>query len=550
MPDIDSDTDDEDFSNDTVIDALGNEEIKNGLLDSESMNLMLMGESANPIETRNIQRTVESGLDTVNTDLDNWSVCEDIDHDALYFDYQKLGTNVYAQMCTNGYIGSAHSSSVRLRFKETPEEFSFNEIITIREIEPCRRNMNVCGGHGYMPLMIKNFLIDQRENTHLFGALPLLLSRILVDNPGSFDGDKAILYEELQELFDPLENILNEAQATLKKSGCNTIWFEFFFMSTLDAPFCDMIYPTFDYSSCMKMVLHDEYSKRWYEIINEYLTPVLTVMDHLRTIQAEPDEHKPALHKFSPELKTSLLFCMEVVVSFFGIIGFRGRIMKAVQEAVGDEEVFWRVPPEFKTVLCENEQDFCHFGLDPTLLKLPDFVRDTPITELNLKKTPSHIQSLRGLLKTKLTLPVGYFSCISKVQQILFRHDRRTSPLGVGFFEKVDFHNLATQTEASRKRMFDRLACVCAEAYTCEWWFIVNERTTYERNNTAWTPNVGFPRRLVDFPQTVDSFHAWVALHGTSWIIPSTNFIRLTPQVVDPGISIIVYLFFVVYLPG
>ena len=533
-PLLDSDDKDE-YDYDPPGNADGEAGNDNGYAAKESMDLIQMGEVGHPREARNIQAAIASGDEGLIGDLDEDFEEEDIDHRQIHSDYQKLRINVYPQMCTGGFIGSVHSSNVRLRFVEELEDiFNFAEVM-VRLIEPCRKKMATTGGQGYMPGYLENFLVKQRENTGLLAALPLLLTRVLSSNPGSFDNDKQALYKELVDNFFPLQELMVESQSRIKNGSCNTVRFEFFFMTTLKKPKCDIQFPAIDFPLCIKRVMHDEYTTTWLATINLYLIPLSAVIGQIRQLSEPGSGRLPAIHDLSPEFKTYLLLCMEMLVSFLGIIGFRGRVMKSIQSIVGPSP-FWSLPDDLKTDLTEEESEFCPHGITSSaVLPVPNFVVTAKITEEQLKRSPACIQSLRGELRNKLNMPVGYFAFTGRIKQILFKFDRVFNTTGNGFFDEVNHAKLASISDEQRVRMFEHIAQVCCDAYDAEWWFIIRERTCHEMNHTNWSPSSTTTNKLVDFPQTVKTYQKWVAAQGTFWIQPSVSYIHSTPEIVDRG---------------
>jgi hypothetical protein len=250
-------------------------------------------------------------------------------------DRQATPLNLFPQLETKGMIGSVHTSAVRLRVTESTlsldntsdfEEFYLPQ--TKREVASCRRNMKICGGQAYLPILKSNTLIEQRTNVEKLGHLPLLLQRLLTSPRGSFDQNKSIIREELVSKFQTLEYLLADSSMEWINSGKNTVRFEFFVTSNLRNRACDITLPVPDPWDLLLVVDHTEFRTHWSHYSDVYMEPLRNFVQDLKKTATNQKSFQP--EKMCPEIRTCLVFCCEKCVEAVNIMGFQGRIIQMV----------------------------------------------------------------------------------------------------------------------------------------------------------------------------------------------------------------------------
>jgi hypothetical protein len=261
----------------------------------------------------------------------------DGDFDIEDIELERLAStlNLFPQLDSKGVIGSVHTSAVRLLVSESPilcedtEDFpEFYLPKTSRRVVSSRRNMQICGGQGYLPVIKSNTLIEQRQHLEKLSHLPLLLQRVLTSTQGSFDQDKTKVKKEIIAKFHTLEVLLEGMSKEWKNSGKNTVRFEFFVTSTLRNARCDITMPVPDPWQLLAVVRHSLFKESWSDYTAVYMTPLRKFVSDLK----DNVQRKEVLQvsKIGPEIRTCLLFCSEKCVQAANLRGFRGRIIEKI----------------------------------------------------------------------------------------------------------------------------------------------------------------------------------------------------------------------------
>jgi hypothetical protein len=250
---------------------------------------------------------------------------------------ERLATtlNLFPQLDTKGVIGSVHTSSVRLRVTEIDipcvdtEDFSeFNLPKTQRRLQSSRRDMEICGGQGYLPLFKSNTLIEQRQNLEKLSHIPLLLQRVLTSSQGSFDQDKTKVTDEIIAKFQTLDVLLEDMSMEWKNSGKNIVRFEFFVTSTLRNARCDITLPVPDPWELLSVVGHEPFRESWSDYTDVYMTPLRNFVDDLKVTAKKKESLQ--VSEIGPEIRTCLVFCSEKCVQAANLRGFSGRITQII----------------------------------------------------------------------------------------------------------------------------------------------------------------------------------------------------------------------------
>ena len=118
----------------------------------------------------------------------------DFDIDDIEEERRSCVLNTYFQMDTKGSVGSVHTPHCYLRVSEGQgisgdHHFDFDAsgfAKTKRQVSSSRKNMKICGGQGYHPVLKSMTLCEQRQHMETLAHLPLLVQRILTSARGSY----------------------------------------------------------------------------------------------------------------------------------------------------------------------------------------------------------------------------------------------------------------------------------------------------------------------------------------------------------------------------
>jgi hypothetical protein len=258
---------------------------------------------------------------------------EDVEREDLEQDKLLITLNMFSQLDTKGAVGSVHTSSVQLKATESslPVEqaagfLKYRLPMTKRVVSSSRKQMEICGGQAYHPIIKSNTLTDQRQNVEKLEVLPLLMHRLLSSPAGSFDLDKTKVTKEVISKFETLDSLLKTINTEVRNTGKNTVRVEYFVTSTLRNKTCDITLPVLDPWNLMLTVDHDVFKKHWSNRLGVYQKPLQCFVQDLKV--TEKTNRSLLVHKMSPGIRTTLVFCAEKCVEAANILGFRGRVIQ------------------------------------------------------------------------------------------------------------------------------------------------------------------------------------------------------------------------------
>jgi hypothetical protein len=313
----------------------------------------------------------------IENDSDDDFDIEDIEQEQVA---SKL--NMFPQCDTKGEIGSVHTSAVRLQATEhvildagTEQFKEFGLPKTSRRLSTTGKNKKLVGGQAYHPLLKSNTLTDQRKNMHRFTHLPLLLQRYLTSSKGSFDQNKEKMLDEIIEKFEALEFLIEAMSLEWESSGMNSVRFEFFVTSNMRNQNCDISLPVPNPWELITVVDNQWFRKHWAQQITVYSTPIRKFVQDIKT---ERDAGKMlVVSDFSPEIRTTLVFCTERCVHAANILGFRGRIMQSIWQILSHPRYMLEEFYLPSTVLVEVEAG----GTTQYALKNPPIVQPNNLAD-------------------------------------------------------------------------------------------------------------------------------------------------------------------------
>jgi hypothetical protein len=259
----------------------------------------------------------------------------DFDVDDIDGEIQAANLTVFSQFDSDGEVGSVHTGPVKMRVSETsipgdevPDFDHFNLPGTRRTIVSSRKNMEICGGQGYLPLFKLNSLVDQRQGMEELGHLPLLTQRLLTSPQGSFDQDKTALTTELISKFHALDTLLGTMTSELKNTAKNTVRFEFFVTTTFRNSRCDITLPDPDPWHLLFVIDHETFKSYWSSHLEVYLDPFRRFVDDLKLVKKT--KQGILVSGMTASIRTTLVLCIERCVEASNILGFRGRILQTI----------------------------------------------------------------------------------------------------------------------------------------------------------------------------------------------------------------------------
>jgi hypothetical protein len=549
------------FENPDHVDPLGETSLENILnqddeldsipiLDADASNILAIG-TAIPTSFAQEGAAVAALAENVNADREFPELTgedADIDVDEIYAACRSLSINKYNHLGTTGSIGSLHTGKVMLYMtEELVEEPEGTEEYLVRRLYPARREMMIAGGQCYMPTFLYNLLGKQRTNHKLLASFPMMLMRALLRYNAGFDRDRNVHLEELFRSWIPIQFMARQAEIAIETSFPSVLRFEFFFGTTLEEDHCDFKFPDIPYQRITQCMFHEDFKERWTADIRDNQIPVgLLMNDIFDKLQDAQSQFK--LELFPPNVKTRLLLHAEQLLINLQINAYSGSITKSVSECMHIDpckQLFF-IPEGLKKPFAEGATRFYNldFGLDPKLLSLPQYT-SLENMELQLRRSPRHIQQLGGQMRNLVQSPNSYYHYTGKALRMLLLASAppdaslAADELQFGLFENPDFKAIAALPVQRKVALLNDVAQLVWDCYDVEWWLMVTEYAKVSVDHRSFQISRPFRKTLETFPRTVDSFVQWEEAYGarSTFFTVSRNFNHNVPEIVTNGES-------------
>lgn len=397
-----------------------------------------------------------------------------------------------------------------------------------------------------MPSFLYNLLGKQRTNHKLLASFPMMLMRALLRYNAGFDTDRDVHLNELLRRWIPIQIMAKQAEVAIEASFPSVLRFEFFFGTTLVEELCDFKFPDIPYEKITYSTFHKDFMERWLADISGNREPLGLLMDEVRTKLQDP-ESQFKLERFPPNVKTRLLLHAEQLLINLQINAYSGSITKSVRDCmhVDPEKQFFFIPEGLKKPFAEGTAPIygLDFGLDPKLLSLPQYT-GLEHMEVQLRRSPRHIQQLGGQMRNMVQSPNSYYHYTGKALRMLLVAS--TPPATIvaadpkfGLFENPDFKAIGLLPLEAKHKLLDDVAQLVWDCYDVEWWLMVTEYAKVSVDHRNFVISRPFQKTLRTFPRTVDSFELWEEAYGarSTFFTLSRNFNQNVPEIVTNGTS-------------
>jgi hypothetical protein len=517
----------------------------NGVLPVEIRHDLNVGMNVNR-EQYEALRDNRHEIDPPNSTMADGSISREYDIETLVTDDRTVNSQAYNYLSSlTGAIGGVSTGPVTLWLRDDPSIENSGK----RVVHAARKYYKVSGGQAYMPMLMMLFeKKETSEKAEKHANLPMLLTRILMNEPGNFDSDKNKLFNEFIEGSEVVDDKVHSFWRNNKIRPGLGVRFEFYKQDDLIHIDTRMELPKFQYATSVRWSRKSEIMDPMAELGIAHSRLLQDVADDLKTALKEPGRNGHPIsaksEHLSTELKTAYVYTAERLCSLVFDTASIGKITRLMnrERNNGGTNLFPSVPEDCRIplpVLRDPQGRLCDpqsvpldpetadgeyyedhmgtqlpYGIPGRFLALPgNENEDDFITYRDLRKNTAYLQRLGGSIFRELTLPKLYYLSIGSITKHLFLAVNSTGDLTeTGIFDRPSYNEIAKISKQDRELLFTKLARLLCKCYHTEWWWLVRERMWCLYRQFPNLPRDLRTRPIDDvtkFPRTCSEYSRW-----------------------------------------